>query len=85
VDGANEAKKAEFAYTCICVTPILLAGYTICDTPLCKLTDSQAVGEPPQVKCTGHCTDPCTCTLLRLHVKGKTPEKKAVSVRSTLC
>src|SRR4051812_5541794 len=41
VDGANEAKKkAGLTYTCLCVSPILPSGYTICDVPLCKLTDT---------------------------------------------
>src|SRR2546421_7162627 len=50
VDGANEAKKkAEFTYTCLCVSPILPSGYTLCDVPLCKLSDSQDAGGPAEV------------------------------------
>jgi hypothetical protein len=80
VDGANEAKKKpEFTYTCLCVSPILPSGYTLCDVPLCKLSDSQAPGDAPEVECTGDCADPCKCTLFRLHTKPKKPEKKAAA------
>lgn len=79
IDGAHQAKKkVGFEYTCLCVQPILPAGYTLCDIPLCKLSDSQASGDPPEVECTGDCADPCKCTLFRLHVKPKKAEKKAV-------
>ena len=79
-DGAHQTKKkSEFDYKCICISPILPAGYTLCDVPLCKLTDSQAGGQAPDVKCTGDCADPCKCTLFRLHVKPKKPEKKAAA------
>ena len=80
VDGANETKKkAEFEYTCLCVSPILPSGYTLCDSPLCKLTDSQAMGDAPEVECSGDCADPCKCNLFRLHVKPKKAEKKAAA------
>ena len=79
-DGAHEAKKeAGLEYTCLCVKPILPSDYTLCDTPLCKLTDSQDAASKPQVECTGDCADPCKCTLFRLHVKPKNPAKKAAA------
>ena len=79
-DGAHEAKKKkEFDYKCICVQPILPEGYTICDTPLCKLTDSQTAGQGPEVECTGDCAGDCKCVLFRLHVKPKNPQKKAAA------
>jgi len=79
-DGAHEAKKKkEFVYKCICVSPILPGGYTLCDTPLCKLSDSQTGGAAPEVECTGECAAGCNCTLFRLHVKPKNPEKKAAA------
>lgn len=79
-DGAHEAKKhADFEYTCLCVKPILPSGYTLCDTPLCKLTDSQTSGNPPDVECTGDCEKGCTCNLFRLHTKPKNPDKKAAA------
>ena len=79
-DGAHEAKKKkDFVYKCICVSPILPGGYTLCDTPLCKLSDSQTGGSAPEVECTGECAAGCNCTLFRLHVKPKNPEKKAAA------
>jgi hypothetical protein len=79
-DGAHQGKKkAGLAYTCLCVTPILPSGYTLCDTPLCKLSDAQESGEPATVECTGDCADPCKCNLFRLHLKGKTAAKKAAA------
>jgi hypothetical protein len=77
-DGVHEAKERKgFAYTCLCVSPILPTGYTICDVPLCKLTDTEQGNAPPTVECTGDCADPCKCNLFRLYVKAKTAEKKA--------
>lgn len=79
-DGAHEAKKKDdFEYTCLCVKPILPSGYTLCNTPLCKLTDSQDAGGAAQVECTGDCAAGCNCTLFRLHTKPKNPDKKAAA------
>lgn len=79
-DGAHQTKKKSgFKYTCLCVKPILPSGYTLCDTPLCKLTDSQTGGDPAEVECTGDCAAGCTCNLFRLHVKPKNPGKKAAA------
>lgn len=80
VDGAGEGKKeGGVKHTCLCVKPILPTGYTLCDAPLCTLTDSQDLGHAPRVECTGSCADPCKCTLFRLHTKPKKPEKKAAA------
>jgi hypothetical protein len=77
-NGAHEGKKkAGLEYTCLCVKPILPKGYTLCDTPLCNLTDSHTAGEAAQVECTGTCADECSCNLFRLYVKPKKAEKKA--------
>src|SRR5690349_18230038 len=78
-DGAHEGKKeAGLEYTCLCVKPILPTSYTLCDTPLCKLTDSQTSGNPAEVECTGDCGDDgCSCNLFRLFIKKpKKAEKK---------
>ncbi len=78
VDGSGEAKKkGGFVYTCLCVSPILPKDYTVCDNPLCKLSDSQDAGHPAEVECTGDCNDPCKCRLFALNVKPKKAEKKA--------
>lgn len=79
-DGAHQTKKkSEWKYTCLCVKPILPSGYTLCDTPLCKLTDSQDAGGAAEIECTGDCAAGCSCNLFRLHVKPKNPDKKAAA------
>lgn len=79
-DGVHEAKeKTGFAYTCFCVSPILPSGYTICDVPLCKLTETETAGSPTTVECTGDCADPCKCNLFRLDVRATKAEDKATA------
>jgi hypothetical protein len=81
LDGTNEAKKkGGLDYKCICVKPILPEGYTICDEPLCHLSEVPDAGSgKATVECTGTCADTCTCNLFRLHVKPKEAEKKAAA------
>jgi len=83
IDGTDETtKKPDLDYKCICVRPILPEGYTLCDKPLCRLSEVDDPSTKPKtatVECSGKCDDPCECNLFRLHVKPKDADKKAAA------